>query len=366
MEKKKHFIISAVYYSLIGAIIFLSLKYALFLVMPFIIGFGAATVLNPIVRFFCRKFNMKRHPTALFVLLIFYIAIGLFFSVITVRTAVWIGEFFKKLPEIYTDNFEPAITDLFDRTQELFTSFNGSSDSLAVGINELLDYAKSSIGSMVSNISVRVISGISSFATSIPTFMVSLLFAVISSFFFIIDYEKLIKTAKSRLSDKTVGILKKLRSHFFTAIFKYLRSYSLIMLITFSELFFGFTLIGIRNSLPLAAIVAFLDILPVIGTGVVILPWAVISLIKNDLRIGIGLILLWIITLVIRNIIEPKIVGRQVGLPPLATLIAMFVGAKLIGFIGLLAAPLCLSVGLSAYRENKKMEIKNDKDFEYE
>lgn len=356
MEKKKRFIISAVYYCLIGAIIFLLLKYAVFLVMPFIIGFAAAALLNPLVRSLCSKFGMKRRPAALFILLIFYAALGSIFSVIIVRFAVWIGDFSKKLPELYENNFEPVLTDFFDRTRELLSDFAGSSDSLTVGVSGLFDYAKSSIGSMVSDFSVRAIGVISSFAASIPKFMVGLLFAVISSFFFIIDYEKLIIMAKSRLPSKTIGILIKLREHFFSAISKYLRSYALIMLFTFSELFFGLALIGIKKPLIPAIIIAFLDMLPVIGTGVILLPWAIVELIGGNMRIGVGLILLWLIILIVRNIIEPKIVGSQVGLNPLATLISMFVGARLLGFFGLILAPLFLSVGVSAYREKKQLE----------
>ncbi len=353
MEKKKRFIVSAAYYSLIAAIVYLLLKYALSIVAPFVIGFGVAAILNPLVRKLSCKFHMKRKAAALFILLIFYAAIGTALSVIIVRTSVWIGQFSKNLPELYGDKLEPMIVDALDSVRQMIAQFNGSSESVTEGVAGLFDYLKSSLATMVSNISVGALRWISGFAAAIPEFMVELLFSVISSFFFIMDFEGLISIIKSRLPKKAVRILFGLRKHFTGTVFKYFRSYTLIMLITFSELFFGLSLIGIRNAFFFALIIALLDMLPVIGTGVLLLPWAAVELINHNTGIGVGLIVLWAIILIVRNIIEPKIVGGQVGLNPLATLFTMFVGTKLFGFFGLFLAPICLSVGISVYKEQK-------------
>lgn len=351
MEKKKRFIVSVIYYSLIGAIIYLVFKYAVFLVMPFVVGFGAASLLNPAVRWLCSRFRMKRRPAALFALVIFYIIIGTLLSIIVVRASVGIGELSGRLPSLYENSIEPMITSGLDTIRELLYELNGSGDSLSEGIVSLFEYFKDSIGSMVSDFSVRLLGGISSFAASVPKVMVGILFSVISSFFFIIDYEKIISFAKDKLPSRIIEILSGIRTLFFTTVLKYLRSYTLILLITFSELFFGLSLVGIKNALLLAIIISLLDLLPIIGTGVVLIPWAVLEIINSNLKIGVGLLIIWLTVTVIRNIVEPKIVGRQVGLNPLVTLIAMFVGAKLFGFLGLLLAPVSLAVAVSFYGE---------------
>ena len=146
-----------------------------------------------------------------------------------------------------------------------------------------------------------------------------------------------------------------LRAKFFAATLKYLRSYALIMLITFALLFLGLSVIGVKNAAAAALIIALLDVLPVIGTGIVLLPWALIALLTSRVGYGVGLVVIWGVVTVTRNIIEPKIVGRQVGLHPLVTLVAMFVGTKLFGFAGLVMLPLGLSVASSVIRERGQL-----------
>ncbi len=356
MEKKKKFLISAVYYLTISAIVFLFLKYAVFVVMPFIIGFAVAAVLNPAVRFFCGKFDMKRKPTALLLLLLFYATIGMLATVLVVRMTVTVGAVSEKLPGLYADTVEPALGKAFEYVNRLIARFDRVPDNeIADALTTFFNSLKSSIGDAVSNISVRAITALSGLAASVPKFIIELLFAVISSFFFIIDYENLIGYIKSRLPERAIGIMTDLRDKFFVTVIKYIRSYALIMLITFAELFLGLVLLGAENAALYAVLIALFDVLPVVGTGAIMIPWAIIELIRSNLRYGIGLIVLWVVVTVVRNIIEPKIVGTQVGLHPLLTLISMFVGSKLFGFFGLIALPLGMSIAMSVIRERNQL-----------
>ena len=116
------------------------------------------------------------------------------------------------------------------------------------------------------------------------------------------------------------------------------------MSLTFVELSIGLSILGIDNSIIIALLTSILDILPVLGTGAVIIPWAIISLILGDIWVGIGLIIVYLIITVIRNIIEPKIVGTQLGLHPLVTLISMFMGVNIAGLFGLFGFPILLSL----------------------
>ncbi|MBQ8551477.1 MAG: sporulation integral membrane protein YtvI [Clostridia bacterium] len=352
MEKKKSFLISAVYYLTIAAIIFLIFKYAIFIVMPFLIGFAIAAILNPTVRFFCGKFDMKRRPTALLILLIFYATIGMLATILVVRLAVMIGDFSGRLPSLYADTIEPALVKGFEFINRLLSRFDGPEESdFAETLAGIFNSIKNSLGGAVSDISVRALAWLSGFAASIPKFVIELLFAVISSFFFIVDYEKLISLAKSRLPRRAVGIMTDLRDRFFSTVIKYIRSYALIMLITFAELFLGLIIIGTENAVMYALIISLLDVLPVVGTGAVMIPWALVELIRGHVGYAVGLLAIWGVITVVRNIIEPRIVGKEVGLHPLLTLAAMFVGSKLLGFIGLILLPIGLSIIMSVLRE---------------
>jgi predicted PurR-regulated permease PerM len=123
-----------------------------------------------------------------------------------------------------------------------------------------------------------------------------------------------------------------------------LKGYTIVILITFTELFIGFLILRIEYAAILALLIAVVDILPVLGTGVVLIPWALVDFAIGKPVIGVGILILYLVITLIRNVIEPKIIGEQVGLPPVVTLIAMYGGLKLFGFTGLWGLPVILIV----------------------
>jgi len=134
----------------------------------------------------------------------------------------------------------------------------------------------------------------------------------------------------------------------------YIKSYSLLFLLTFVELSLGFWILGVKNAVLLAVVIAIFDLMPVLGTGGIVLPWALIALIAGNWGRGIGLLVLYLVITGIRQTLEPKIVGKQIGLHPLATLMAMLLGLKLFGILGLFGIPVVLAVATSMYRAKPK------------
>lgn len=125
---------------------------------------------------------------------------------------------------------------------------------------------------------------------------------------------------------------------------KLIKSYSIIMSITFVELSIGLSILKISNPFLIALAISVFDILPILGAGGVLLPWAIFSLILGNVPLGIGLFILYGVIMVVRQVIEPKIVGQQIGLHPIATLLCMFIGAKLLGVIGLFLFPITATI----------------------
>ncbi len=356
MEKKKSFIISVLFYLLIGGIVYVFLRYAVFVVMPFLIGFLIAATLSPIVRYLTKKYSLKRKPAAILILLIFYATVGMFITVLTVKLASWVGSISSRLPQIYSETIEPLFESASISIDRVFDRLGGYIDGNFAGtVGGLIDSARKSVGAAVSDISVRAIAWLSGFAASVPRFVLELLFAVISGFFFIVDYEDIIKYAKSRLPKKAVGIMTELRDKFFLTVMRYMRSYAIIMLLTFAELFVGLIIIGTKNAIVIAFLISLFDVLPVLGTGMIMIPWGIIELMRENIGYGVGIIVIWAVITVVRNVIEPRIVGRQVGLHPLFTLIAMFVGTKLFGFLGLILLPVGLSIVFSVLRDRDQL-----------
>ena len=355
MEKRLGFIINSIYALIIAGIVYLVFKYAIFVVMPFLLGFAVAALINPIVRFLSRRYDLKRRPAGILLLLLFYATIGMLVTIGVVRLTVFFGEVSGELPDLYRDKLEPALNKLFGYinsfADRLYAIFGGESQVLSERLGGIFTSIKSSLGDTISDISVKALTRLSSAAAAIPGIIIELLFAVISSFFFTVEYENILSLAKRLLPRRTVDLLCRLRGRVFKVAGKYLRSYALILLITFGELSLGLVLLGVDNAVLIAFCIALFDILPVAGTGGIMIPWAIFSLIGGDWGFAVGLVVIWAVITIVRNIIEPKIVGRQVGLHPLLALIAMFVGTKLFGLVGLFLLPLTLAIVLPLLRE---------------
>ena len=146
------------------------------------------------------------------------------------------------------------------------------------------------------------------------------------------------------LQGSTRNLVLQVKAYVVGTLFVCIRSYALIMSITFVELSVGLTLIGVNRAILVALLIAIFDILPVLGTGGIMIPWVILSALGGDLPHAFALLVLYVIITVIRNIIEPRIVGAQIGLHPVLTLMSMFVGNHLFGIVGLFGLPILLSL----------------------
>lgn len=347
-EKRLEFILNIVYTILVILLCLFVLKYILPAFLPFLLGAFVAVLINPIVKKFSKKFDMKQKPLGVFLLILFYATVGTVVTVLTVRLIVGAGEFMSKLPTIYSKNIEPIITAMLefvnDAAEFIYRVFGKSDNVTYSEVENLLAALRSSLGDAVSGLSLKALTALSAFAAAVPSFAVSVLFTLVSSFFFVSDMDNIVKFMKNKLPDRFVNLLSKLKQSSLNAMLNYVRSYALILFITFAELLLGFVILGIKSPLLKALCISLFDILPILGSGGILVPWGIIKLFGNCYKDGVGLILLWAVISVVRNIIEPKIVGKQVGLHPLLTLMSMYVGTKLFGFWGLILLPVMLSV----------------------
>ena len=177
---------------------------------------------------------------------------------------------------------------------------------------------------------------------------------VISSFFIAMDYDLLLRFCLKQFTTEARSLLWHIKEYVAGTLFVCIRSYMIIMSLTFIELSIGLSLIGIKNAIPIAALISLFDILPVLGCGGIMIPWAVISLVLGYTRLGIELFIIYGIITVVRNYLEPKIVGAQLGLHPIITLVSMFVGLRLFGFWGLFGLP----VGISFLWKQRQEKLK--------
>jgi predicted PurR-regulated permease PerM len=166
---------------------------------------------------------------------------------------------------------------------------------------------------------------------------------IFSTIFVVSDYERIVGFYRDKTPQSIRKVLDNIRYYLTNTLFVVIRSYALIMLLTFTELSVLFSVFGIANPVLKAAVIAVFDIMPILGTGGIMIPWAIIALVLGNVPMALELFLIYAIVTVVRNYVEPKIVGTQLGLHPVVTLIAMFVGLRIFGFWGLFGLPVGIS-----------------------
>ncbi len=340
-EKKRAFLIRAAYLIFCLGAIYLGLKFVLPFVMPFFIAYCIAFLLKPIIRFITNKTPLKRKFVAVLVLTLFYLVIGSLLVLLAVRIGVWAGGWFANLPEYYSQFIQPTI----DKFSSSVAEFLPAAELwLPVSNFSLADTISGALSSLITATSSFVVDFVTGFAGQVPWVVVSIVITIISSFFFTADYHRI---SHFILRQMPSGIRHKflvIKEFIVGTLFKFLRAYLLIISITFAEVAIGLLILRSENPFGIALITAIVDILPVFGTGTVLIPWALYALVNENYFFGVGILVLYAVITIVRQIIEPRIVGRQIGLYPLLTLICMFLGARMFGAVGLFGFPITLVV----------------------
>jgi sporulation integral membrane protein YtvI len=269
-----------------------------------------------------------------------YGVIGLLVGILAVKGVSGISSLVKWLPQFYELKLLPLVTLGYEWAVETIEHLDPTMVSALKMVAESLISALKNLVSLLSGLAVNLVSGV---ATGIPSLILSLLAMIFSTIFLVVDYERIVAFTSENVPLSVKNILVKIRVYLTDTLFVVIRSYVLIMLLTFTELSILFTVFGIEYPVVKAALIAVLDIMPVLGTGGIMIPWAVISLVLGYTRLGIELFIIYGIVTVVRNYVEPKIVGTQLGLHPIITLVSMFIGLRIFGFWGLFGLPVGIS-----------------------
>lgn len=337
LEKQKAFIIRVAFIVLILLIGYIGIKYVLPLLMPFVIGMIIAVIFRNLIDVITKKFKIKRTFVSIFILLLFYGLLGIVISMIGFKVIAFLENLFGSAPDLYKNTVLPAL-------QKLTGSLSNQYPDIKNYMQDFANNMDTSVADYLSKASSSVLNMLAGIAGQVPTLLIKLIFTIVSSFFFTIDYYRITRFIMLQLNGERRDMVLKLKNNGIGTIGKFIRAYAIIITITFTELSFGFLILGIPNPLFYGGLVAIIDIMPIVGTGAVIIPWSVISFIIGNTKVGIGLLILYIVITVVRQTIEPKIVGQQIGLHPILTLLLMYVGAQLMGVLGLFLLPIIATI----------------------
>lgn len=311
------------------ALSFIFFKYLLPLVLPFLIAWGIAFLTRPIAA----KINsIVRIPVRVIrpiLALVLFISIMGLASYLVIKLA---GEAWQLLSGLGENT---AVSEVIRKVFESITDFFGESEN-ARALEEYLIRASSSlITSLLSSIGTAV----TSVAASVPGFIIFLLVTVISSVYFSSDLENINKSIKKLLPKKILEWCTDFKDNSLKIAAGYMKSYFFIMLITFSIMLLGMVVLRVRYALLIALVVAVLDILPVLGIGTVLIPWGGWSIISGDKFLGVGLLVLFAVAEIIRQVVEPRIVGHSLGIHPIITLVLLYACYSAFGIVGIILLP---------------------------
>ena len=330
-----------------SALAFVIFKFVTPMILPFLIAYLSALAVRRPAAALSKRTKLKEKTSRIILIMFFLLSLGIIIFEICQRLFFEAAEVLNYLSTSdVIEKYVGYVNSFISKIENRFPKIKGDGAGLADSISKNL---LSGLLSSVSDMSAKLPALIGRIARSVPEAFFSAVLTVLSSFYFCSEPDILSRAAKKILPSDTVKKLSELGRALSDGARCYVRGYGVILLVTFSELFLSFTLLKIRYSFILALIIAMLDFLPVIGVGTVLIPWSLIALMQGNTFLGIALTILVIAETVIRQMIEPKIIGRSVDLHPLIMLFSVYAGSKIFGVWGLITGPLIAIAIKTAY-----------------
>lgn len=319
----------------------LGIKVALFF-MPFVIAYIISRIIDKPVKFLVRKFKLPRIIAVIISMLGF---VGIVAAICYWFVAAAIREIIALSSQ--SNYIFPMLYNSVSTQLGRFTFFYQNLDLSPELVNGIQNTVLNTINSLLTSIS-GVINAAGNFAVNLvvnlPNLLIYIIITLLSTFFISSDTKFISDSLEKHLPLKWLRKIENIINDLFSALGGYLKAQGILITITYCELLIGLSIFKINYALILALVIAIIDALPILGTGTVLIPWGVVLLIMGNYPLGFGILGLYLFILIVRQLIEPKIVGTQIGIYPLLTLIAMYTGVQLIGVFGLIIGPIVLII----------------------
>ncbi len=320
-------------FALLLILVFLAPRLVVFF-MPFVVGFILSLIANPPVRFLEKKIKIKRkYGTMLIIVFVIGLVVLLCYGIV-MALAVGFKGFMNYLPTM-TANAEAEIMAAIDRIEEVFRKVpvfeNFNVDKVQNSITEAL-------GSLVVGEDGVTVTAISGFAKSLPNMLVSGVVGFLATYFFIADRDKLTEMVSSRLPSSFQERTMQMYGHILKVVGGYFKAQFKIMGVIYIVITIGLMLLKVNYAWLIGFGIAFLDMLPVFGTGTVLGPWAIVKFFSGNYLTAVGMVILYLVSLLTHQLIQPKLIGESVGMNPFATMFFMYVGYQFYGVFGMIIA----------------------------
>lgn len=349
-QNSKYYINLMLKFLILGFIalgIFAAYKIAIFYI-PFLIAFAIACIVEPVIGFFMKYFKLKRKlASILSLLIILMIIVLLLFTLITnlVSEATSLinnlNVYFKEFYDVGIHLFEDFRSGNLSIPNELLTISNQSFDAF---LNSAKDFIISILNSLVNTI------------TSIPSLLTYGIITILAIIFMCFDKEYVRTTVRKHVPKSWIESTKKVFSQMCSVSFRYIKAEAKLSGICFLLVLTGLTvmkLIGVNIQYPIimAIVIGFVDLLPLFGAGTVMLPWGIYLLMIGNHPVALTVLGIWIVWAILKQMIEPHFVSKEMGMHPLFTLVGMYTGFKLFGILGLILGPITLLILKNVFQE---------------
>lgn len=317
---------------LLALFLILALPKLLRFFLPFLIGWIVSLIANPLVHFLEKKIKLRRkHSSAIIIVTAIIIIVG--------TSALLISALVKEATEL--SNELPVIIESMKlQLNEINRYIQKLSSALPQSVQEAMNNVISDLGQSVTSYmnnrkgtsidSAKIIVG------NIAEGFLMIIITILSAYFFTAERNNLVAGLRKRLPESAIQYWRLIYSNFTSAFGGYFKAQFKIMLVLTVIMFIGFEILRINYSFLAALGIALLDLLPVFGTGAILWPWAVYDVLSGQYVRAIGLVVIYLICQVVKQLLQPKMVGDSIGLNPLATLVFMFIGYRFYGVFGMI------------------------------
>lgn len=313
--------------------------------LPFIISYAIAFSLQDVTNYFEKRFRVPRKLSAAVLVIL---VSGIFFLIcaLIVKRAYEELTVLAQSVKSFIDSLrdDPRLAgEWIERINDAVPFFDVREQLTDIWLN-IDSRLQQLLGVLAEKLSGAVLPFLGGVITVLPNAFLAIFVIITASYYMTVDFGRINSFLLSLFPQKIRSHMKNAYFDAKRTVFRFLKAYGIILLITFAQLFAGFLLLDVKYAFLVAVLTALVDILPVLGTGTVLVPWSIWLFATGNYTKAAGLLVLYVVISVIRQVIEPKIVGKYIGLYPLATLFSMYLGLKLAGLAGLLLFPLAAMV----------------------
>ncbi len=348
-SEQKNLLIKILFYAVVLGGAYALLKVAAGPLLPLLLAGGIAVCLQGVINRLCAKFRFKKGFAAVSVVIAVYTVVGVL--------AVWlVRALYRQLTELVAalPRYSESISQSFSALLQKINHFFGKMPD--IGSDMFEDIPTAALTAVAEKAASFLTDFAAKFAQGVPNFLLSLAVTITLSAYFAKDYTKITEFISKRIPEKIIEKAVFIKNNLLKKLGKLLRGYLTIMVLTFFELLIGLKILGVKYALIISVVTAVVDILPVLGSGTVLVPWAVGSALTGNPSRAVGLIVLYIMITIVRNVSEPKIIGDKLGVHPVLMLASVFLGLRIFGGAGVIIAPIAVIIAKSVLETKLKKE----------